>query len=671
MILKSNKQISVERLLLSLLVLTLLGIFIIAYVLTIADRKFPPGQDTTIFTKSDSLKLEKFSSAEEFRQYLSRSQESIASNFGQGGFGVSRDMAFSQGAPRAFDQEVFLEAPQPQRVSETNVQVENVDEADIVKTDGRSIFYASQNYYLMDARPVMESTRESLIAPDFPGFIPQQPESITNIINAFPPQELSLLGEIDMSGELFLKNSILTVLGGGKINAYNVADPKAPQSMWDIEIDSGQQLVTSRLIGENLYLITQNYFNTFRPCPIPLFSNKNISIACTDIYHPIAPVPVDTLFTISKIDIKNGEILDKTTFVGTNSDSVVYMSNENMYISYSYFGNIADYYYNFFTDYAEGLIPSELTEKIKNLKDYDISQQSKLSEINIILSSYKQTLDEDDILTFESNFQNKLQEYSKLHMRDLQRSGIVKIDKDDFSGHTVGAVSGNVLNQFSMDEKDGNLRVVTTTGSRTGFISESENDVYVLDDKLQVIGEILGLGLSERVYSARFVGDLAYVVTFRETDPFYVIDLSNPKKPALKGELKIPGYSSYLHPLSETKILGVGMEGSSVKLSLFDVSNAENPQEVSKYLLSEYWSDVLNNYHAFLLDRQHAVFFIPGASGGYVFSYLGDELSLQKAISLQSARRAIYINDFMYILGDNEVVVLDEASWNRVNSLNF
>ncbi|MEA3560689.1 MAG: beta-propeller domain-containing protein, partial [Candidatus Omnitrophota bacterium] len=91
--------------------------------------------------------------------------------------------------------------------------------------------------------------------------------------------------------------------------------------------------------------------------------------------------------------------------------------------------------------------------------------------------------------------------------------------------------------------------------------------------------------------------------------------------PELKGELKIPGYSSYLHPINKDRILGMGKEGSKVKVSLFDVELASNPKEADKYILDEYWSDVLNTHHAFLLDAKHKIFFLPGHKGGYIFSY--------------------------------------------------
>jgi len=139
----------------------------------------------------------------------------------------------------------------------------------------------------------------------------------------------------------------------------------------------------------------------------------------------------------------------------------------------------------------------------------------------------------------------------------------------------------------------------------------------------------------------------------------------------VKGELKIPGYSSYLHPIEDNLILGIGREGSNVKISLFDVSDATNPQEISKYTLKEYWSEILNNHHAFLLDKKHKIFFIPAGRGGYIFDYSQKNLKLLKAIEIDNPKRAIYIDDYLYIIGEKELVVVDENIWERVNSLEY
>ena len=115
--------------------------------------------------------------------------------------------------------------------------------------------------------------------------------------------------------------------------------------------------------------------------------------------------------------------------------------------------------------------------------------------------------------------------------------------------------------------------------------------------------------------------------------------------------------------------MGIGEENWKVKLSLFDVSSPENPIELSKYQLDEYWSEAGSNHHAFLMDEQHQIFFLPAGSSGYVFSYANDTISLIKQVSDISADRALYINDYLYIVGDYKIVVLDENTWEEISSL--
>jgi len=287
----------------------------------------------------------------------------------------------------------------------------------------------------------------------------------------------------------------------------------------------------------------------------------------------------------------------------------------------------------------------------------------------------------DEQLKSKNETQNRMSDYYKKHKRDLEKTGIIKVDLDKLQIAASGAVPGHLLNNFAMDEYQNNLRVATTVGSQWGIFgglggNGTVNDVYVLDKNLKVSGSVKDLGETEQIYSVRFVGDKGYVVTFRQIDPFFVLDLSNSKNPVMAGELKIPGYSSYLHPLDATHILGIGIEGSKVKISLFDVSDKNNPIELDKYILDEYWSEVANNYHAFLLDKKHNIFFLPGSKGGYVFSYSDPvrsnqnyKLMLKKAISQNLVKRAIYINDYLYIIADDKITVLNESDWQKASEL--
>ena len=150
-----------------------------------------------------------------------------------------------------------------------------------------------------------------------------------------------------------------------------------------------------------------------------------------------------------------------------------------------------------------------------------------------------------------------------------------------------------------------------------------------------------------------------------------MLDLRDPSNPKKTGELKIPGFSSYLHPINKDKILGVGREEANVKLSLFDVKDPVNPKEVAKYDLDEFYTQVSTTFTAFLMDTKHEVFFLPAGSSGYIFSYSGDQLKLKKVIADVSAQRAIYLDDFLYIIGDSKIVVLNENDWSQVSELSF
>ncbi len=206
-----------------------------------------------------------------------------------------------------------------------------------------------------------------------------------------------------------------------------------------------------------------------------------------------------------------------------------------------------------------------------------------------------------------------------------QITSIYKFDirNGDIKYLGCGSVKGSSLNQFSIDEYNGYLRIATTTGSWGDSLS---NQLYVLDSDLKVVGEITGIAKGETIKSVRFTGDTGYVVTFEQTDPLFVIDLSNPQKPEIKGELKIPGFSAYLHPVGENLLLGVGVDGtesgqgSGMKISLFDVSDPKNPVETDKIEINGVdtanrwtyiYSEAFYSHKALCWDSDDMVMYIP------------------------------------------------------------
>lgn len=571
----------------------------------------------------------------------------------------------------------------PGRVSETNVQVAGIDEPDIVKTDGKHLYVAHTIYGKYDVPVEAESTISStMIAPctlDGGCIVPPRPmkQGGVTALRAFPPSALAIASEsISEYGEMLLvkEKSILLVLGQNAITAYNVANPAAPAKMWTNELKNNTERIAARLKDGTLYLLTRTYLNRARPCPIVpmLRGGVSVEIACGDIWMPSVIEPADSTYAVFTIDPTTGKETNSLTFLADSTNTTVYMSGDNLFVANHLASASGDVMMGFFTDELPALLSAPSASRIREIAGYNISYISKINEISAVIEKEISALSVDAQLKFENEMENRLQSYTERRMREMDKTAITKIALGTLTITAAETVPGHLLNQFSMDEYRGNLRVAVTVGETWGWSGgKTMNDVYVLDGNLKVLGSVKDLGLTERIYAARFIGDKGYLVTFRQTDPFYVLDLSNPAIPKMTGELKIPGYSAYLEPISDQLVLGVGREGGGVKISLFDVTNPSAPSEKAKYALKDGWTEVEGNHHAFLKDDKHQVFFIPGGNGGYVLSYAGSALELKYAISGWNIKRAVYIDDYLYVIGTNKIVVIDENSWKEIRTLAY
>lgn len=272
------------------------------------------------------------------------------------------------------------------------------------------------------------------------------------------------------------------------------------------------------------------------------------------------------------------------------------------------------------------------------------------------------------------------------------------VDGTDMNFVGTTEVKGSVLNQYSMDEYKGNFRIVTTEGNAWDEQQISKNHLFILDNKLQQLGAVKDLAPGEKVYSARFMGEKAYVVTFKQVDPLFVIDVANPKKPTVLGELKIPGFSNYLHPLDDTHLIGIGYDTeqrydaytkrnftvtTNMKMSLFDVSDFKHPKEQSTVKIGGKgsYSDVQYNPKALFRNKEYNYFGFPvvlyDAGTGDEIVYKGQgaqiyEITAGKGIVLkgniinkskgdpyenweQLVQRVVYIDDALYTVARNEV----------------
>lgn len=260
-------------------------------------------------------------------------------------------------------------------------------------------------------------------------------------------------------------------------------------------------------------------------------------------------------------------------------------------------------------------------------------------------------------------------------------------------------IQGIVKDSFCIDEYDGNVRiaatvnkVVTNDGLFSGGNARAErqttNTLYVLDENLEEMGKITDLAKGESVKSARFFGDTGYFVTFRETDPLFSVDLSDPEKPKIIGELKIPGFSAYLHFYGDGQLLGIGQEINAVtgamegiKLSMFDISDPSNVKEKDKYIIKDSnYSEALSDYKAVLADDKKNVIGFSVYTGNYsstlqylLFSYDADkgfvcdmELDLGSA---QMTAKGVYIGDVFYVVNGNTIQSFDLKTYKKIDDL--
>lgn len=258
----------------------------------------------------------------------------------------------------------------------------------------------------------------------------------------------------------------------------------------------------------------------------------------------------------------------------------------------------------------------------------------------------------------------------------------------EFLLQAEGKVRGSLESSFSMDEYNGNLRVVTTVEEyylerirdertkevlRTQATKEQKsNALYVFNQELEVIGKIEHLAEDEQIYSARFLGETGYFVTFRQTDPLFSVDLKDPENPRILGELKVSGFSEYLHFFGTDRLLGIGMEADAetgstqgMKLSMFDISTPENVQEISRLNLSMYeYSEALYNHRAVMISEAANLFGFEAegyVNGEYekdylVFSYENEEFVQKLKLETNDktgkiySSRGTFIGDIFYLL---------------------
>ncbi len=243
-----------------------------------------------------------------------------------------------------------------------------------------------------------------------------------------------------------------------------------------------------------------------------------------------------------------------------------------------------------------------------------------------------------------------------------------------------GKVDGWLINQFALSEWDGNLRVATTAGQPWDRTGSTASTVYVLHEnggQLRELGKVGGLGKGERIYAVRFIGPTGYVVTFRQTDPLYTVDLTDPRAPKVTGELKITGYSAYLHPIPDGQLIGVGQDASNtgriqgLQVSLFDVRDVARPTRLTQYTLKSERTEAEFDPHAFLYWAPRGLVVLPVSSGMLVLAVHGATISEAGTVGAATndyVMRSLVIGDTLWTvsmqgLQANDLTTLVRTAW--------
>ncbi len=570
-----------------------------------------------------------------------------------------------------------------QEFSETNNQVTGVDEADIIKTDGDYIYTISGNVlYIIKAYPGEEA--EIIFTKEFD----DSPTSL--FINGDTMTVFGNMYNLDFFKDIDFRPSA----GMTYFNIYDISDRSNP--ILEKEYKFEGNYFNARMIDDYVYFVTRSspQFRTNYPTPIIFEGTEARSMPAKNIYYYNIPYRNPQLATIHAINMKDsGEDINSVA-VAVESSQNMYMSQNNIFITYTEIINEYDLMKIIMKELMEPYLTDsdkELIEKIKSTDNDILSQYEKDEKIFRVYETYINYLTEDEQAdmqeTAEELLKKKLEEYKHLEYTIINK---ISTDKNKISVESNGKVPGHVINQFSMDEKDNILRIATTISRRWSSIdysrTESTNNIYTLDKNMNIIGSLEGLAETESIYSTRFIDDRLYMVTFRQVAPFFVIDLSDPTDIKELGKLKIPGFSRYLHPYDDNTIIGIGQDATAtgrtkgLKISLFDVEDVQNPTEVAKYVTEERYasSTALYEHKAFLFSKDKDLLVIPaysyeysrdgtskGYNGAFVFKISKDEIILRGLIdhSMGSSNnryyyapqveRSLYIENLLYTKSPN------------------
>jgi len=554
--------------------------------------------------------------------------------------------------------------------STTNTQVADIDEADIVKTDGEFIYVLSNNkLHIIQATDLNEL-------------------SALTFDDTLYPTEMLIFGNTAVilanyysysqpSSPYYETNWMYLPSSETRIELYDISDKTNPQKIRELSYEGSYQ--TSRLLADgNLHVILESQ-NTIQT----LISN--IQTTYYSIYGDY-PSFADNDVVDWMIDMVNDMTLED--FLPKLTDQLNPIS-------------LADNFYRQVNSVSEpistivSLNLSEPTGDFHHVSIMGSSGEVYASKENIYLTGYAYTYNTD----VESAVSTAIHRFD------------ISTDPSMPKYITSGSVDGYLHDQFSMDEYESNFRIVTTgyTGSFWDSTTET-NNLFVLDSNLKTIGEIRNMASDETVYSARFIGNKAYVVTYRTMDPLFTINLSDPTNPIIEGALKISGYADYIHPLDDTHLLTLGKETtdengwtsvSGVKIDINDVSDFANPILSQRIVIGDGGTDseALYTHKAFSLFN--SIFSLPitiwetngsVSLDGFIVFKLNEDFTLTELARIDHRtlfettatdeisyyattnyiRRTVFIDNMMYTISEYGIMAYDTADFSTpIQTLSF
>lgn len=577
-------------------------------------------------------RIKKFNSPEEFKKFLA---DNPPSNSYYDGRNMMRGEVQMLAKDTAASPESSVgEVPASTDFSTTNIQVAGVDEPDIIKSDGKYLYALVYNIlYIIDAVPAEQTKIISRIK------FSSRPQDL--FING---NRLVVFGADEQMPQSDLYKTFIRRSGYTFFKVFDLTDRANPQQIKDLSVEGNYR--DARMIGDYVYFLTQNYnyvaVDNNQILPRVIDGQKEISQNCQgqnskclqpEIFYFDYPYSNYNLSTVLAVNVKNvDEPMNENIYLMSDTQNI-YVSNKNIYLSYTKYLNEYQIEMAVTKELLWPNLGSEDKDKITKIEavdNYILSNEEKQSKIAAIIQRYLASLPVSEQEQWQKNISQRIKEKYNDLSKELEKTVIHKIgiDGGKLNYLTEGEIPGTVLNQFSFDEKDNYLRVATTKNrSWSRFVTESDQEsyanIYVLDSDLKLVGSVEKLAPGERIYAARFISDRVYLVTFQQTDPLFVIDLKEPRQPVVLGQLKIPGFSNYLHPYDDDTLIGIGKDTEALpnggvrtkglKFSLFDVSNVKAPREIDTYLIGDLGSDsiALYDHKAFLFAANKNMLVIP------------------------------------------------------------